>query len=136
MRTVISMRIFHNCNALIVCLTILLIAHREDALLVPMNKWIMTTKGCVKMNTIKIATAFTAMICICGLPTVSSAAEQSLESQLKQFQDIKVTNQKRRIEAAELELLNKELLYPEGRLIGRGIVKLMPETSTLQSLLY
>ena len=83
-------------------------------------------------NSIKVATAATAFACIWGSPTYSQAAEGvSLETQLKQLQDIKVSNQKRRIEAAELELQSRELLYPEGRLIGRGIIKLMPEDGKL-----
>jgi hypothetical protein len=44
------------------------------------------------------------------------------------IQDTKTSQQKVAIEAAEQDLQTKELLYPEGKLIGRGIVKLIPET--------
>lgn len=123
------MRLFQNNSALISCLTFLLVAHREDALFVPSFRWMTTSTGFMKANTVKVATVITAIICNCGLPTPSFAAENvSLEKQLRILQDIKIANQKRRIEAAEAELQSKELLYPEGRLIGRGIVKLMPES--------
>lgn len=52
----------------------------------------------------------------------------SLMSQLKVIQDAKVASQKSSIELAEQDLQTKELLYPEGRLIGRGIIKLVPES--------
>ena len=130
------MRMFKNGRVLICCITFLLAAQREDALLVPLNRLISTTKGCMKKSVIKIATVATALVCVCGLPTYSNAAEQnSLETQLRQLQDIKVANQKRRIEAAESELQSQELLYPEGRLIGRGIVKLMPESGEINGYL-
>ena len=122
------MRLFQKSGTLIACLTLLFVARRE-ALLVPFHKWVSTSNGFAKAHKLKVAIAITAIICNCGLPTPSFAAETvSLEKQLKILQDIKVANQKRRIEAAEFELQSKELLYPEGRLIGRGIVKLMPES--------
>ena len=123
------MRLFQKSGTLIACLTLLFVARREDALLVPFHKWVSTSNRFAKAHKVKVAIAITAIICNCGLPTPSFAAETvSLEKQLKILQDIKVANQKRRIEAAEFELQSKELLYPEGRLIGRGIVKLMPES--------
>lgn len=114
-------------------LTVLFLsASRQNALLLPFQKWITSSREIFLKSSIKVATAATAFVCICGSPAHSHAAEAtSLEMQLKQLQDIKVTNQKRRIEAAELELQSKELLYPEGRLIGRGIIKLMPEDGKL-----
>jgi hypothetical protein len=100
----------------------------QYALSAPFQKWVLSSRDIFLKSSIKVATAATAFACICGSPTYSLAADgKSLESQLKLLQDIKVSNQKRRIEAAELELQSKELLYPEGRLIGRGIIKLMPE---------
>jgi hypothetical protein len=64
-----------------------------------------------------------------GLPTHVLAEEPlSFQSQLKLIQDTKTSQQKVAIEAAEQDLQTKELLYPEGKLIGRGIVKLIPES--------
>jgi hypothetical protein len=104
------------------------IAQRNDALLVPLQGWISNSKVAIEKNHRKVAALAVAVVCLCGLPVSTYAAESpSLETQLKRLQEIKISNQKRRIEAAELELQSKELLYPEGRLIGRGIVKLMPE---------
>ena len=57
----------------------------------------------------------------------------SLQSQLKLLQDDKVASQKSAIESAEQDLQTKELLYPEGRLIGRGIIRLVPESGTYSS---
>lgn len=104
------------------------IAQRKDALLIPLRGWLSSSTVAIKSCNGKVAAFAAAIICICGLPISTYAAESSsLETQLKRLQEIKISNQKRRIEAAELELQSKELLYPEGRLIGRGIVKLMPE---------
>lgn len=115
----------------LVCVLLILV-HQEKTAALNFEKITSSTKKMVTTNSIKFATIATAMICICGSPDYSVAAESgSLETQLKQLQNIKATNQKRRIEAAEQELQSKELLYPEGRLIGRGIVKLMPENGML-----
>ena len=125
---------FHSGNMLLrrasmlVCALLLLV--QTSAL--NFQKVTSSTRKVISNNSVKIAAFAAAFVCICGAPDYSVAAESSsLETQLKQLQNIKATNQKRRIEAAELELQSKELLYPEGRLIGRGIVKLMPETGKL-----
>lgn len=113
--------------SILVCVLLLLV-HQEETAALNFQKFTSSTKKIAVNNSVKFATFAAALVCICGSPDYSAAAESSsLETQLKQLQNIKVTNQKRRIEAAELELQSKELLYPEGRLIGRGIVKLMPE---------
>lgn len=113
--------------SILVCVLLLLV-HPEKTAALNFEKITSSARKIVTNNSRKFATIATAVICICGSPDYSVAAESgSLETQLKQLQNIKATNQKRRIEAAELELQSKELLYPEGRLIGRGIVKLMPE---------
>jgi hypothetical protein len=129
---------FHSVNMLLrrasmlVCALLLLVHHEETSALNNFQKVTSSTRKVVSNNSVKIAAFAAAFVCICGAPDYSVAAESSsLETQLKQLQNIKATNQKRRIEAAELELQSKELLYPEGRLIGRGIVKLMPETGKL-----
>lgn len=107
---------------------LIIIAHRNEALLVPLQGWLSNSRVALQENHRKVAGLAVAIVCLCGIPMSTFAAESSsLETQLKRLQEIKVSNQKRRIEAAELELQSKELLYPEGRLIGRGIVKLMPE---------
>ena len=68
------------------------------------------------------------------MPMHSMADEPlSLQSQLKLLQDDKVASQKSAIESAEQDLQTKELLYPEGRLIGRGIIRLVPESGTYSS---
>ena len=107
---------------------LIIVAHRNEALLVPLQGWLSNSRAAIKKNQGKIAAFTVAIVSLCGVPMSTYAADSSsLETQLKRLQEIKVSNQKRRIEAAELELQSKELLYPEGRLIGRGIVKLMPE---------
>lgn len=116
--------------SIVICGVIFLLCISPDiALLVPVNKWIslrnLHVEKKVRTTFQKIAAFSTGMICLCGLPSYA-VADTSLESQLKMIQDVKVQNQKRRIEAAESELQSKELLYPEGKLIGRGIVKLIP----------
>lgn len=106
--------------------------HLEETAALNFQKIDSSARKIVATSSVKFATFAAAFVCICGSPDYSVAAESSsLETQLKQLQNIKATNQKRRIEAAELELQSKELLYPEGRLIGRGIVKLMPENGKL-----
>jgi D-mannonate dehydratase len=116
--------------SILVC-ALLLLVHQEETAALNFQKITSSTRKIVSNNSVKIAAFAAAFVCICGAPDYSVAAESSsLETQLKQLQNIKATNQKRRIEAAELELQSKELLYPEGRLIGRGIVKLMPENGT------
>jgi hypothetical protein len=71
-----------------------------------------------------------------GLPSYVHAEEPlSFQSQLKLIQDTKTSQQKVAIEAAEQDLQTKELLYPEGKLIGRGIVKLIPETGANETLM-
>jgi hypothetical protein len=117
--------------SILVCALLLLI-HQEETSALNFQKITSSARKTVSNNSVKIAAFAAAFVCICGAPDYSVAAESSsLETQLKQLQNIKATNQKRRIEAAELELQSKELLYPEGRLIGRGIVKLMPENGKL-----
>jgi hypothetical protein len=59
---------------------------------------------------------------------VQAAEPPSFLSQLKAVQDTKTSQQKLAIEQAEQDLQTKELLYPEGKLIGRGVVKLIPES--------
>ena len=108
-------------------LVVLLCLRQEEALLVPFNKWMSTAATSLKKS-IGIATA---VVCICGIPMHSMADEPlSLQSQLKLLQDEKVASQKSAIESAEQDLQTKELLYPEGRLIGRGIIRLIPESGT------
>ena len=108
-------------------LVVLLCLRREEALLVPFNKWMSTAATSLKKS-IGIATA---VVSICGMPMHSMADEPlSLQSQLKLLQDEKVASQKSAIESAEQDLQTKELLYPEGRLIGRGIIRLIPESGT------
>jgi hypothetical protein len=112
-------------NFLLAGMTLLMCLHRDNALLVPINKWLSTASATIK----KTASIATAVVCICGLPSHSLAEEPaSLQSQLKIIQDSKVASQKLAIESAEQNLQTKELLYPEGRLIGRGIIKLIPES--------
>ena len=114
-------------NFLLAGMTLLMCLHRENALLIPFNKWLSTASATLK----KTASVATAVICISGLPSYSVAEEPpSLQSQLKIIQDTKVASQKSAIELAEQSLQTKELLYPEGRLIGRGIIKLIPESGT------
>lgn len=114
--------IFQNLMAVTI---VLLCMHEEDALLLPFNKWVVTASK----NLAKGVSIATAVVCICGLPSYSVAEEApSLKSQLKAIQDVKVASQKLAIETAEQDLQTKELLYPEGRLIGRGIIKLIPES--------
>jgi len=98
----------------------------DIALLTPISKCISLSKVHIEKNKIiqKVAAFSAGLICLCGLPDFAVA---DMESQLKMIQDVKVQNQKRRIEADESDLQSKELLYPEGKLIGRGIVKLVPE---------
>ena len=108
-------------------LVVLLCLRQEEALLVPFNKWMSTAATSLKKS-IGIATA---VVSICGMPMHSMADEPlSLQSQLKLLQDEKVASQKSAIESAEQDLQTKELLYPEGRLIGRGIIRLIPESGT------
>lgn len=59
---------------------------------------------------------------------MQAAEPPSFLSQLKLVQDRKISQQKMAIEQAEQDLQTKELLYPEGKLIGRGVVKLIPES--------
>ena len=114
--------IFQN---LMVVTIVLLCVNEEDALMLPFNKWVVTASK----NVAKGVSIATAVVCICGLPSYSLAEEApSLKSQLKAIQDVKVASQKLAIETAEQNLQTKELLYPEGRLIGRGIIKLIPES--------
>ena len=92
---------------------------QDNALLVPFNKWISAAATKLRQG----AGVATAVICVCGLPLYSIAEEPpSLQSQLKLLQNEKVASQKSAIELAEQDLQTKELLYPEGRLIGRGII--------------
>lgn len=108
-------------------ITLLLCLHQENALLVPFNKWVSTAATNLK----KGLSVATAVVCICGMPSISLAEEPlSLQSQLKIIQDEKVAKQKNAIELAEQDLQTKELLYPEGRLVGRGIIKLIPESGS------
>jgi hypothetical protein len=59
---------------------------------------------------------------------VQAAEPPSFLDQLKLVQETKTSQQKVAIEQAEQDLQTKELLYPEGKLIGRGVVKLIPES--------
>lgn len=114
-------------NLLLCGMTLLMCLHRDNALLVPLNKWLTTASSTIK-NTASIATA---VLCICSLPSHTLALEPaSLQRQLKIMQDVKVRHQKIQIEFNEQRLQTKELMYPEGRLIGRGIIKLIPESGT------
>eukprot|EP00596_Hydrurales_sp_CCMP1899_P002674 CAMPEP_0119052574 /NCGR_PEP_ID=MMETSP1177-20130426/73829_1 /TAXON_ID=2985 /ORGANISM="Ochromonas sp, Strain CCMP1899" /LENGTH=259 /DNA_ID=CAMNT_0007032193 /DNA_START=79 /DNA_END=858 /DNA_ORIENTATION=+ len=112
-------------GSIFIVLILLLCLQRENALFVPSNQWISNIKSNVK-KTLSVATA---VICIGGLP-ISVLAEEplSFQSQLKLIQDNKTSQQKEAIEKAEQDLQTKELLYPEGKLIGRGIVNLIPES--------
>lgn len=106
-------------------MVVLLFLHQDNSLLVPFNKWVSTAATTFKKG-VGVATA---IVCICGLPTHSMAEEPlSFQNQLKLLQDEKVASQKLAIESAEQDLQTKELLYPEGRLIGRGIIRLIPES--------
>jgi hypothetical protein len=112
-------------NFLLAGMTLLMCLHRDNALLVPLNKWLSTASATIR----KTASIATTVVCICGLPSITLADEPaSLQNQLKIIQDSKVASQKLAIESAEQNLQTKELLYPEGRLIGRGIIKLIPES--------
>ena len=113
------------CYTLLSVISLLLCIRREDAYRVPLNKWVSTATSNLKKSLSIVTTA----VLICGLPSYSMAEEApSLMSQLKVIQDAKVASQKSSIELAEQDLQTKELLYPEGRLIGRGIIKLVPES--------
>ena len=113
------------CYTLLSVITILLCFRRENAYRVPFNKWVSRATTSLKKGLSIVSTA----VLICGLPSYSLAEEApSLVSQLKVIQDAKVASQKSSIELAEQDLQTKELLYPEGRLIGRGIIKLVPES--------
>ena len=113
------------CYTLLFVITFLLCLSRENAYRVPFNKWVSTATSGIKKSISIVTTA----VLICGLPSYSLAEEApSLMSQLKVIQDAKVASQKSSIELAEQDLQTKELLYPEGRLIGRGIIKLVPES--------
>lgn len=114
-------------NLLLGGMTLLMCLHLDNALLVPPNKWLSTASSTVK----KTASIATAVLCICSLPSHSLAkAPPSLQHQLKIIQDVRIRNQKIAIEVSEQRLQTKELMYPEGRLIGRGIIKLIPESGT------
>ena len=120
--------IIYNSHCIFAAVTLLLCLHEENALLVPFNKWVSTAANNVK-KTVSIATA---VVCLFGMPSISIAEEPSLQSQLKVLQDVKVASQKLAIELAEQDLQTKELLYPEGRLVGRGIIRLIPESGTFE----
>ena len=123
--------VFSSRSRIIFSVVVALQCLRQDnALLVPLNKWMSTAATSLKKS-IGIATA---VVSICGMPMHSMADEPlSLQSQLKLLQDDKVASQKSAIESAEQDLQTKELLYPEGRLIGRGIIRLVPESGTYSS---
>jgi hypothetical protein len=77
-----------------------LCVHREDALLVPLRKWVSSTSSSLQKQMPKFVSIGTALICINGLPAYSLASETplSLTKQLSKLQEVKVANQKRRIE--------------------------------------
>ena len=85
----------------------------------------------------KVAKGVTATLTVASIlsssPLVSLADDStSLQEQLRGVAAKQVEDQKTRIEKAEQELMSKELLYPDGRLIGRGIIKLNPEGTSAQ----
>ncbi len=75
-------------------------------------------------------TATVALLSVLGSPLACLAEESTLASQLKDVVAKQVSEQKTRIEAEEQQLMTQELLYPDGKLIGRGIVKLVPNADT------
>jgi hypothetical protein len=75
-------------------------------------------------------TATVALLSVLGSPLACLAEESTLASQLKDVVAKQVSEQKTRIEAEEQQLMTQELLYPDGKLIGRGIVKLVPNADS------
>lgn len=59
------------------------------------------------------------------------ADESILALTLKSIQDSQVTLQKTTLEQSESELLTREILYPEGKLIARGMVALTPKLNNV-----
>jgi hypothetical protein len=55
------------------------------------------------------------------------AFADSLSDQLKDLQSVQITSTKSRIESEESNLMTKELQYPPGKLVARGIIYLSPE---------
>ena len=90
------------------------------------------------MNMPTVAKGITATLTVASFlssPLVSLADEggpASFQEQLKGVAAKQVEDQKARIEKAEQDLMSKELLYPDGRLVGRGIIKLNPEGTSNQ----
>ena len=60
----------------------------------------------------------------------TAAQENSLVSQLKAVKAAQVETQRTRIEKEEADLMTKELLYPDGKLIARGVVRLVPDAES------
>ena len=85
---------------------------------------------------LSVAKGVTATLTVASFlssPLVSLADDPiSFQEQLKGVAAKQVEDQKTRIEKAEQDLMSKELLYPDGRLVGRGIIKLNPEGTPTQ----
>jgi len=65
-------------------------------------------------------------LCV-GFPLISIADEISLTDQLRNLQSNQIANTKVRIETEEADSIARALQYPEGFLIGRGIITLVED---------
>ena len=83
-------------------------------------------------------TATVALVCVlnggAAGPCRAAEEENTLVSQLRAVAASQIDSQRARVETQEGELMTKELLYPDGKLIARGIVRLVPDAESAGAL--
>lgn len=77
-------------------------------------------------NLRKICSSALIATSLCGFPLLS-IADESLTDQLRNLQSNQIASTKVRIETEEADSIARALQYPEGYLIGRGIVTLVED---------